>query len=217
MHRDGPSRMVKRPTESGGEPSSSNRGVSAGIKARHPSLKTFSNPWPRNNRQAVYCLWQCPSEFASTAMQGPLWTMQPYAIACNAIWPARFGPWLLSRLAPRVPHERYPARFHAVPVVQKIKWNLGSYSFLTVVARPKGPRQSLVGKGRRASLAMMNPPIKRGSARCRGCRPLSFRQPKWETCHDRSRFVPGWPGYGILGPRFFPQRGFCARFSWARL
>jgi len=32
---DGPSRMVKRPTGSGGEPSSPNCGVSAGVKARH--------------------------------------------------------------------------------------------------------------------------------------------------------------------------------------
>jgi len=31
---DGPSRMVKRPTGSGGEPSSPNCGVSAGVKAR---------------------------------------------------------------------------------------------------------------------------------------------------------------------------------------
>ena len=33
---DGPSRMGKRPTGSGGEPSSPNRGASAGVKARHP-------------------------------------------------------------------------------------------------------------------------------------------------------------------------------------
>ena len=32
---DGPSRMVKRPTGSDGEPSSPNCGVSAGVKARH--------------------------------------------------------------------------------------------------------------------------------------------------------------------------------------
>ena len=32
---DEPSRMVKRPTESGGEPSSSNCGASAGVKVRH--------------------------------------------------------------------------------------------------------------------------------------------------------------------------------------
>jgi len=32
---DGPSRMVKRPTGSGGEPSSPNCGASAGVKARH--------------------------------------------------------------------------------------------------------------------------------------------------------------------------------------
>jgi hypothetical protein len=32
---DGPSRMVKRPTGSGGEPSSPNCRVSAGVKARH--------------------------------------------------------------------------------------------------------------------------------------------------------------------------------------
>jgi hypothetical protein len=35
---DGPSRMVKRPTESGGEPSSSNCRASAGVKARQPLL-----------------------------------------------------------------------------------------------------------------------------------------------------------------------------------
>ena len=37
---DGPSRMAKRPTGSGGEPSSPNCGVSAGVKARllSPSL-----------------------------------------------------------------------------------------------------------------------------------------------------------------------------------
>lgn len=35
IERDGPSRMVKRPTGSGGEPSSPNCGVSAGVKARH--------------------------------------------------------------------------------------------------------------------------------------------------------------------------------------
>ena len=35
---DGPSRMVKRPTGSGGEPSSPNCGVSAGVKARHLSF-----------------------------------------------------------------------------------------------------------------------------------------------------------------------------------
>jgi hypothetical protein len=34
---DGPSRMVKQPTGSGGEPSSPNCRVSAGVKARHPS------------------------------------------------------------------------------------------------------------------------------------------------------------------------------------
>ena len=32
---DGPSRMVKWPTGSDGEPSSPNRGASAGVKARH--------------------------------------------------------------------------------------------------------------------------------------------------------------------------------------
>ena len=45
--RDGPSRMVKRPTESGGEPSSSNCGASAGVKARqltHCIHDTFSSP-----------------------------------------------------------------------------------------------------------------------------------------------------------------------------
>ena len=34
-HPDGPPRMVKRPTGSGGEPSSPNCGASAGVKARH--------------------------------------------------------------------------------------------------------------------------------------------------------------------------------------
>jgi len=34
--------MVKRPTESGGEPSSSNCGASAGVKARHLSLSGLS-------------------------------------------------------------------------------------------------------------------------------------------------------------------------------
>ena len=33
--------MVKRPTGSGGEPSSPNCGVSAGVKARHPILLHF--------------------------------------------------------------------------------------------------------------------------------------------------------------------------------
>ncbi|MDB5891889.1 MAG: hypothetical protein JWP47_2720 [Polaromonas sp.] len=36
---DGPSRMVKRPTGSGGEPSSPNCGASAGVKARHLIFK----------------------------------------------------------------------------------------------------------------------------------------------------------------------------------
>ncbi len=60
---DGPSRMAKRPTGSGGEPSSPNCGVSAGVKARHPfpvclghGLKALQEPgifskpcvlWPR--------------------------------------------------------------------------------------------------------------------------------------------------------------------------
>ena len=35
MALDGPSRMVKRPTGSGGEPSSPNCKASAGVKARH--------------------------------------------------------------------------------------------------------------------------------------------------------------------------------------
>src|SRR5659263_442392 len=35
---DGPSRMVMRPTGSDGEPSSPNRGASAGVKARHLNL-----------------------------------------------------------------------------------------------------------------------------------------------------------------------------------
>ncbi len=35
MVSDGPSRMVKRPIGSGGEPSSPNCGASAGVKARH--------------------------------------------------------------------------------------------------------------------------------------------------------------------------------------
>ncbi len=37
MDPDGPSHMGKRPTGSGGEPSSPNRGASAGVKARHHS------------------------------------------------------------------------------------------------------------------------------------------------------------------------------------
>ena len=44
---DGPSRMVKRPTESGGEPSSSNCGASAGVKARqltHLPHDTLGSP-----------------------------------------------------------------------------------------------------------------------------------------------------------------------------
>ena len=39
MRSDGPSRMVRRPTGSGGEPSSPNRGASAGVKARHHHLQ----------------------------------------------------------------------------------------------------------------------------------------------------------------------------------
>lgn len=42
---DGPSRMAKRPTESGGEPSSSNCSASAGVKARHLS-KNRTTPCP---------------------------------------------------------------------------------------------------------------------------------------------------------------------------
>ena len=38
---DGPSRMVKWPTESGGEPSSSNCGASAGVKARQPPFFVY--------------------------------------------------------------------------------------------------------------------------------------------------------------------------------
>ena len=44
---DGPSRMGKRPTGSGGEPSSPNRGASAGIKARHPFFSLPSLPLRR--------------------------------------------------------------------------------------------------------------------------------------------------------------------------
>ena len=39
MALDGPSRMVKRPTGSGGEPSSPNCKASAGVKARHHHLQ----------------------------------------------------------------------------------------------------------------------------------------------------------------------------------
>jgi len=47
MDPDGPSRMVKRPTGSGGEPSSPNCGASAGVKARQLTFiraisRTFS-------------------------------------------------------------------------------------------------------------------------------------------------------------------------------
>ncbi len=45
---DGPSRMVKRPTGSGGEPSSPNCGASAGVKARHLLLDT--HPTDRSTR-----------------------------------------------------------------------------------------------------------------------------------------------------------------------
>ena len=38
---DGPSRMVKRPTGSDGEPSSPNCGASAGVKVRHLTLKSL--------------------------------------------------------------------------------------------------------------------------------------------------------------------------------
>ena len=39
---DGPSRMVKRPTGSDGEPSSPNCGASAGVKARQPNSKSLA-------------------------------------------------------------------------------------------------------------------------------------------------------------------------------
>ena len=50
-HPDGPPRMVKRPTGSGGEPSSPNCGASAGVKARHLSFAGATllrpmHPWP---------------------------------------------------------------------------------------------------------------------------------------------------------------------------
>lgn len=41
---DGPSHMVKRPTGSGGEPSSPNCGVSAGVKVRHPNTHNGCEP-----------------------------------------------------------------------------------------------------------------------------------------------------------------------------
>ena len=43
MRVDGPSRMGKRPTGSGGEPSSPNCGASAGVKARQPLLENVNS------------------------------------------------------------------------------------------------------------------------------------------------------------------------------
>lgn len=43
MRGDGPSRMVRQPTGSGGEPSSPNCGASAGVKARHSTCSVFAS------------------------------------------------------------------------------------------------------------------------------------------------------------------------------
>ncbi len=58
---DGPSRMVKRPTGSGGEPSSPNCGASAGVKARQ--LIPFLRPLDRALRFLVV-LEHCPRRHA---------------------------------------------------------------------------------------------------------------------------------------------------------
>jgi len=58
---DGPSRMVKRPTGSGGEPSSPNCGVSAGVKARQPHLR----------KVRIHANFQCPGDSQSLILQQP--------------------------------------------------------------------------------------------------------------------------------------------------
>jgi hypothetical protein len=104
---DGPSRMVKRPTGSGGEPSSPNCGASAGVKARHPhsfhafvsstrltQLSSLALPWPAND-----CTSPSRRHMPQAVLGG-----KPRLVQINARYPKEVGGPLIARVsAPQEP------------------------------------------------------------------------------------------------------------------